>query len=158
MVDHLDKNSEKFGYLGSNSYLANERATGNEIMVMVYFRTYEGLHEFSHEKGGVHREAWDYWNTQVMGRGKSEQGRLFGIMHEVYQIPVGKWENIYINYHPSGIGATTFKVDEDGKEKWASPLVDARKGVFRTSKGRMAASAGNENEVYGNDPYENEKA
>ncbi|KAJ5261054.1 hypothetical protein N7478_011649 [Penicillium angulare] len=157
MIDDLDENSEEYGYLGANSYLANERSTGNELMIMAYFRTYDGLHAFSHENG-VHREAWNYWNTQVMGRGKNEEGRMFSIMHEAYEVPVGKWENIFINYHPSGVAATTFKVDVDGKEKWASPMVDARKGLFRTSKGRMAASAGDENEIYGNDPYANEKA
>jgi hypothetical protein len=155
MVQHLDKNSERYGFLGANSYLGNERATTNEIMIMVYFRTYEGLHAFSHEPGGVHREAWSYWNNEVMGKGKTEEGRMFSIMHEAYQIPAQKWENIFINYHPSGLGATTFKVDVDGQNKWASPLVDARNGLLRTSKGRMAVSVGNDNEMYGDDPYKN---
>lgn len=155
MVQHLDENSERYGFLGANSYLGNERTTANEIMIMVYFRTYEGLHAFSHAPGGVHREAWSYWNNEIMGHGKAQEGRTFSIMHEAYEIPAQKWENIFINYHPSGLGATTFKVDVDGQEKWASPLVDAKNGLLRTSKGRMAASPGNDNDIYGDDPYAN---
>jgi hypothetical protein len=158
MVKNLDDNSERYGFLGASTYIGNERATGNEIMIMAYFRTYEGLHAFSHEEGGVHREAWSYWNTEVMSKGKTKEGRMFSIMHETYQVPAGKWENIYVNYHPSGLGATTYKVNVDGQEKWARPLIDARKGLLRSSKGRMAVSAGNDNEIYGDDPYANEKA
>ncbi|KAJ5215311.1 uncharacterized protein N7498_001718 [Penicillium cinerascens] len=158
MVKDLDDNSERYDFLGASSYMANERATANEVMILAYFRTYEGLHAFAHTEGGVHREAWSYWNTEVMAKGKTEESRMFGIMHEVYQVPVGKWENIYVNYHPSGLGATTHKVNVHGQEKWASPLVDARKGLLRSSKGRMAVSTGGDNEIYGDDPYANENA
>jgi hypothetical protein len=158
MVKDLDDHSEKYDFLGANSYLANERPTANEIMILAYFRSYEGLHAWSHEAGGVHREAWSYWNTQVMGKGRTEEGRMFSIMHEVYQVPARKWESVYINYHPTGMGATTFKVDVDGQERWASPLTDARNGLLRSSQGRMAVSSGNDNEIYNDDPYANEKA
>lgn len=158
MVGDLDARSEQYDFLGASSFLANERATANEVMILAYFRTYEGLHAWAHEAGGVHREAWTYWNTKIMAKGNADAGRMFSIMHELYQVPAAQWEAIYINHHPSGLGATTYKVDVDGRAKWASPLVDARKGLLRTSKGRMAMSAGNENEVYGDDPFDNEKA
>jgi hypothetical protein len=158
MVKNLDDYSEEYGFLGASIYIGNERATANEIMILAYFRTYEGLHAFAHAPGGVHREAWSYWNTQVMAKGKTEESRMFSIMHETYQIPAGMWENIYVNYHPSGLGATTYKVDVAGQDKWASPLVDARKGLLRSSRGRMAVTAGNDNEIYGDDPYANKKA
>ena len=153
MVDDLDENSEKYDYLGSNAYIANERTSSNEVMVLAYFRSYEGMHKWSHEAGGVHREAWDYWNKNIMGKENAEEGRMFSIMHEIYEAPVGKWENVFINYHPSGLGATSHRVEVDGAVKWASPLIDANRGSLRTSRGRLARSAGDENEVYGNEPY-----
>ncbi|KAJ5723061.1 hypothetical protein N7488_001096 [Penicillium malachiteum] len=155
MMDELDNNSDHYEYLGANRYIANERATSNEIMILAYFRSYEGLHKFSHAPDGVHREAWNYWNKEIMGKGKTEEGRMFGINHEVFQAPAQRWESIYANYHPSGLGAATFKVTVDGKDKWANPLVDASRGLLRTSQGRMAVTAGDENEVYGEDPYVN---
>ena len=153
MIKELDDHSERYDYLGANAYIGAERKTNNETMIMVYFRTYEGLSIFAHAPGGIHREAWSYWNNDIMGKGKSDEGRLFSIQHEAYEIPAGHWENVYVNYQPTGLGATTHKIDVDGQGSWASPLVDARKGLLRSSRGRMAASAGNDNEVYGDDPY-----
>ena len=48
-----------------------------------------------------------------------------------------------------------FKItDEEGKEKWASPVVDASKGLLRTSAGRMSRSQAGEHEKMGIvDPY-----
>ncbi|OAA65310.1 hypothetical protein SPI_02097 [Niveomyces insectorum RCEF 264] len=149
MITDLDEHSEQYDYLGACSYLANERATANEVMILAYFRSYEGLHRWSHVTGGVHRDAWNYWNNDIMGHGRAKEGRLFSIMHEVYQIPAQKWESIFINYHPSGLGATTYKVNMDGQTEWASPLVDASRGLLRSSKGRMALSEGNDHEIYG---------
>jgi hypothetical protein len=136
----LDDHSEQYDFLGANSYLANERPAANEIMILAYFRARTSLHAWAHAAGGVHREAWSYWNTEVMGKGKTEEGRMFSIMHEAYQVPARKWENVYVNYHPSALGATTCKVN------------------LRSSQGRMAVSSGNDHEKYGDDPYANEKA
>lgn len=147
-VKDLEDHGEQYGFLGASSYIATERAAANETMTLVYFRTYEGLHAWSHAAGGVHREAFNYWNNEVMGNGKNKVGRLFSIMHEVYQIPAKKWESIYVNYQPTGQGATRYKVNVDGQEKWASPLVDADKGSLRTSKGRLGLSDGNDHEAY----------
>ncbi|KAJ5613171.1 hypothetical protein N7510_006365 [Penicillium lagena] len=158
MVKDLDSNSDRYGFLGASRYIANERATANEVMILAYLCTYEGLHTFAHAEGGVHREAWSYWNTEVMAKGKTEEGRMFSIMYEAYQVPVGKWENIYVNYDPSGLGAMTQKVNVHGREKWVRPLIDTRKGLLRNSKGRMAVSAENDREIYGDDPYANETA
>lgn len=52
-------------------------------------------------------------------------------------------------------GATAHLVkDENGKDTWVNPLVDARRGRLRTSHGRMGISqTGDENNKYGDDPY-----
>jgi hypothetical protein len=103
-------------------------------------------------------------------------------MHELYQVPKSNWESIYVNYHPTGLGAfpnpptpllfppekntnttTAATTDlaktpaEDGKgpdvTTWVSPIVDASKGRLRSSAGRMARDMGDGNEKYGDDPY-----
>ena len=53
-------------------------------------------------------------------------------------------ENVYINFQPTGLGATTYLRKGDGKvesggvaDEWISPLVDARKGKVSSSAGRL---------------------
>jgi hypothetical protein len=38
--------------------------------------------------------------------------------------------------------------------KWASPIVDASRGVLKSSRGRMTMTDGKDNEKYSDDPYE----
>jgi hypothetical protein len=83
--------------LGASSWTASaQRTRSNEIMTVLYFRTNEGLHSFAHSES--HRKGWDWWNKTY------KQHPHIGIMHEVYEVPKGHWENIYVNYHPTGIG------------------------------------------------------
>ena len=120
MIDSLDESSrEKYGctsssvsilqsfqpvnvltisstVLGASGWKSTERTRANETMVILYFRTHAGLDSFAHSP--LHREAWDWWNKTF------KQHPDVGIMHEVYEVPRGKWENIYVNYHRSGIG------------------------------------------------------
>ena len=65
-------------------------------------------------------------------------------------MPKGHWETIYINSHPSHLGSATFKTydSEKGTDVYSSPIVDASKGLLRTSKGRMSRSKGDENESF----------
>jgi hypothetical protein len=96
------------------------------------------------------RDGWNWWNKEV--------GKLphLSIYHEVYHAPAGNWESIYVNSHLSGINSTQFKViDKDtGIEQWTHPVVDASRGLMKTSAGRMDRSQANEHEKLGiQDPY-----
>ena len=77
------------------------------------------------------------------------------IYHEAYHAPSGHWESIYVNARPTGIGQTAHPItDPDtGAQLWASPVVDASKGLLRTSAGRMSRSSATEHDAYGPDPY-----
>lgn len=57
-------------------------------------------------------------------------------MHEVFDASKNNWEGVYLNYQPTGLGATTKEATVDGRKVWMSPLVKA-KGRLRYSKGRM---------------------
>jgi hypothetical protein len=157
---------KEFGLIGASSLTNNVDESKNELITLMYFRDYEGLHKYAHST--LHRQAWDWWNRQVKGgddaKAKGTEGvnqvRHISIWHETYVVPKGNWETIYAQSEPTGLGAGRVYVDGESKEgdesaqgKWMSTLVDARKGVMKTSKGRMARSQGTEHEGYEESGY-----
>lgn len=147
MVTKVEKNAVEFDYLGSQHWVADgQRSTGNEIMTVMFFKNVDGLHKFAHAP--LHREGWDWWNKT-----ESQHGHI-GIWHEVFVAPKGHWETIYINSQPLGLGATTFPIKTESGLVWQNPLVDAKKGLLRSSRGRLAMGDGTENVKYGFDPYD----
>lgn len=133
MIKDLDANKEEHGLLGASQWMsANDRAVGSEIMSVLYFESSEHLHNFAH--GGIHAEAMIWWKN-----GYENYGHI-GIMHEIYAVPKHSWEGVYINYHPTGLIATTTSAvikDEQGERKaYISPMVRG-KGQLRYSVGRM---------------------
>ncbi|EON60919.1 hypothetical protein W97_00129 [Coniosporium apollinis CBS 100218] len=153
-TEACEAHADEYGLLGLSSWISNgERATGNEIMTVMYFKDVEGLHKFAH--GPSHRKGWEWWNKNL------RKLPHLSIWHEVFAAPAGHWEGIYANSHPTGLGATATRVELPASEKgsaetaWFSPIVDARKGVLKTSAGRMTMSNGDDHDKYGDDPYEN---
>jgi hypothetical protein len=148
MVKDVERNAEKYTYLGSSDWIANaERPTGNEVMTVMYFKTSEGLHAYAH--GELHREVWNWWNKTFASH------THISIWHELFVAPKGAWETIYVNTRPLLMGATTYPIKtKDGGTKWVSPVVDASRGVLKSSRGRMTMTDGKDNEKYGNDPYD----
>ncbi|KAK0833573.1 hypothetical protein LTR73_001335 [Friedmanniomyces endolithicus] len=143
MAKDCDNHAEEFGFLGMTSWLNNgTRETNNEVLQVAYFRTPEGLHEFAHSK--YHTNAWDWWNTNY------KTHPHISIYHETYHIPKGHWETIYINSHRSHLGSATFKAynSEKGEDMYMSGVVDASKGLLRTSQGRLSRGKGDENEHF----------
>ena len=149
MMKDLDDHADEFGFLGSTSWLnASDRTTSPEIMMVCYFRTVEQLHAFA--KSHYHRDAWDWWN-------KNQKSMPYvSIYHETFHVPKGGWEAIYINSHVSGINASTVRYTDalTGKDMYASPIVDASKGLLKTSAGRMSRSQANEHDDLPYDPYQ----
>ncbi|KAK0725570.1 hypothetical protein B0H67DRAFT_570882 [Lasiosphaeris hirsuta] len=144
MLNHLWKGGENYGFLGSSSWLsANERHAGNQIMVVTYFRSQEELHAFAH--GPLHSKAWNWWNSIA------KTHPYLSIMHEVYTMPKGHWENIFVNNHLTGIAATNARVEIDGEH--LRPLFDATRGSLRSQLGRLGRGTGTENGEYGEDVY-----
>ncbi|KAI9739629.1 MAG: hypothetical protein M1834_006347 [Cirrosporium novae-zelandiae] len=146
----LEARAEYYGYLGSSSYISSsDRTTLSESLEVIYFKSREHLARFAEE--AAHRDGWNWWNKH------NKEGKVnhISINHEVFCIPEGKWEAIYINFPPTLLGNTSHPIkDKDGKTKWANPLVDSRKGRLRTQRGRMGLSIGNDYEKYKDDPYE----
>ncbi|KAF1990759.1 hypothetical protein K402DRAFT_389670 [Aulographum hederae CBS 113979] len=130
MMADLEAHSEDYGMLGVQTYSGlGGRATNNETLIVGYFRSIEGVHKFAH--GEVHCQGWDWWNRNIKGLDH------IAILHEIYEVPRGNWENIYVNSQPTGLGAARFRVGGEKEERWVSPLVDATRGVLATSNGRL---------------------
>lgn len=110
-------------------------------LTISYWKSVAHVHEYA--LGHKHRAALRWYIEQ------GEKIKHVGIFHEVYQVPKGGWEAVYVNWQPVLLGATSFlKGVEDGEKgavegeqkegaEWISPLVDARVGDLRRSKGRM---------------------
>jgi hypothetical protein len=148
MVEDLEAHAEEFGFLGMTSWLnTSQRTSHSELMQVGYFKTVEGLHAFAHSE--YHRAAWSWWNKHT------KQYPHLSIFHETYHVPKGHWETIYVNYHTSGLASATVKVTDEktGEAEYMGTVVDASKGVLRTSAGRMARSFGDEHEKYEEAPY-----
>lgn len=134
MSKELDKNPTVHGYLGSSAWLsAADRGVSSEFMSIVYFDSAESLHAYAH--GPLHTDALEWWQRTA------KKHKHIGIMHEVFAAPKNGWEGVYVNYHPTGLGATSQEVNIDGKQVWTSPLVEC-KGQLRYSKGRMGRPFG----------------
>jgi len=147
-IKSLEADPESQGWLGGSGFLnGGDRSTSSEIMMIGYFKNVDYLHKFAH--GETHREGWKWWNRIV------ETHPYLSLMHEVYQVPRKSWEGIYVNYHPTGLAATSHPItNKDGTKYWTLPIVDAQKGRMKTSLGRMGRSDGGEHVQYGDDPYE----
>ncbi|KAL7952204.1 hypothetical protein V8C34DRAFT_299865 [Trichoderma compactum] len=124
------ENDPNSGFLGMCGYrAANERATANGFLSVLYFRSIEDIDRFAHAP--LHREVWD-WFVEL-----TKTHMHLSIMHEVYSAPKKNWENIFINYHLTGIGRILKPVIINGKEY--TPIANAQRGPLSTHKGRTGS-------------------
>lgn len=113
-------------------------AASTTFITLSYWKNLASLHDFA--LSPTHRAGWDWWNRTIKDNGH------IGIMHEVYAVPKGHWENIYVNFRPFGMGQMQFVdgdagVEEEGngtKERLKSPLIEAKRGRWGSMLGRMS--------------------
>jgi hypothetical protein len=148
MQKDVEANAAKYDFLGGSDWTAaGERNTGNHLLSVMYFKSSEGLHTFAHDE--LHRKGWNWYNKHV------HDYPYISIYHEMYVVPKGHWESIYVNSEPMLMGATTVPLKGENREtKWVSPIVDATRGVLKSSKGRLTLTNGNDNDGYGYEDYE----
>ena len=99
MFIELEKNPEEYGFLGYSDYTSNLEITKGTGMSLMYFRSIEHLHKFAHGSKS-HRAGWAWWDEET------KKGHLneVTISHEIYVVPKGGWENIYLNAAPRDFG------------------------------------------------------
>lgn len=97
MMSEIEIKAEEYGLLSFNFYKnSGAHTTGSELITVYYFKDMEYVHQFA--LSDIHRKGWDWFNKHT------KQYPHLGIMHELYQVPAGKWENIYVNYEPTLFG------------------------------------------------------
>lgn len=139
-----DPQREAFGLVSTSTWRGTDRASGNSILMIAYFRDLAGLHRFAH--GEVHRAGWDWYSRFVRETGY----RHFGIFHETFAAGRGDWETVYVDCAPSLLGAGSVwaagggkdgKVEEEeGEEEeknWLRTLVSADHPALKTQAKRM---------------------
>ena len=88
-----------------------------------YWKSFEALEAYAKARDLAHLPAWQAFNKAVASNGD------VGIWHETYVIEPGKYENIYNNMPPYGLGAVGRVVD----------AVGARQEARQRVKGKVAA-------------------
>ena len=148
--------SPKKTVLGQTSWSSKDRTAQNpELLNVSYWRDLDAVHAFAHSP--LHRAAWDYWNRTFKAH------PYLGVHHEVYEADAGRWESVYANFQPTGLGATSYLRRPDGPkgsldggvvaDEWVTPLLPANKGKLSTSVGRLGRGKGDENDKYGDNVY-----
>lgn len=66
------------------------------MITISYWRSAGHLHAFA--RGAAHRKGWDWFQRST------KQHPHLGIMHELYSVPAGHWENTYLNFNPFCMG------------------------------------------------------
>lgn len=131
MYESLRVNPDKYGLLGMTRFVGQSDASGNETLVIMYMRDYEGLHRFAHDQ--LHADGVRWWTGIVKAHPH------LAIWHETYVVPKGCWENIYAQSQVTGMGDTFFPVVDgnNGATEWARGIVDAKGGALRTGSRRL---------------------
>ena len=93
------------------------------VTVTQYWKSFEALEAYAKARDKAHLPAWQAFNKAVASNGD------VGIWHETYVIEPGKYENIYNNMPPYGLGAVGRIVD----------AVGGRQAARQRVKGKVAA-------------------
>lgn len=140
MIKDLQMNAEEHGFLGQSSWFGSHHNSNNATLTVMYFKSQEDVHKYA--LGPLHRRTWEWWNKAIAGK------KNISIYHELYQVPSGNYESIYANMQPILAAATMHPITKkDGEKAWMSPMVDARKGILKSSKGRMSRVVDKESEA-----------
>jgi hypothetical protein len=103
MLKELEQKPEA-GLLWYRSYLS-----GRVIMVQQYWRSFDQLLAYAHDKAGEHFPAWGAFNRAIGSDGS------VGIWHESYLIKPSGYECIYGNMPLFGLAAATSRVPAQGR-------------------------------------------
>ena len=88
-------------------------------MVIQYWRSFEQLEAYAKQRDLTHLPAWQAFNKAVGSNGD------VGIWHETYVIGPGRYETIYNNMPPFGLGAAGRLVDAVGARQQARQRLKA---------------------------------
>jgi len=91
-----------------------------DAMVIQYWKSFEALEAYAKARDKAHLPAWQAFNKAVGSNGD------VGIWHETYIVEPGKYETIYNNMPPFGLGLAGRLVDAVGARQAARQRVKAK--------------------------------
>jgi hypothetical protein len=92
---------------------------GLSVTLIQYWRSFEHLEAYARAPERQHLPAWRWFNGQLGSNGD------IGIWHETYLIEPGRYETIYNNMPPYGLGAAGNLVDANGARQSAHQRLKA---------------------------------
>ena len=90
------------------------------ITTIQYWRSFEALHAYAHDRDARHMPAWASFNRAVGNNGS------VGVWHETYQVAASQFECVYVNMPEWGLSSAGEQLPATGRRSDA--------------KGRMGAS------------------
>lgn len=102
------------------------------VAIVQYWRSFEHLHAYAHQSGGLHLPAWADFNRRIGNSPVGNNGAV-GIWHETFMVQPGNSEAIYVNMPRFGLAAGVNHV----------PV----KGRFESARGRMQRESSDSNLV-----------
>jgi hypothetical protein len=99
--------------------LGGEMWFGRTTILVQYWRTTEQLFAYATNRDASHLPAWKSFNQAIAQTGD------VGVWHETYSITPGKYENIYVNMPPFGLGKVGTRVPASGALSSADGRVQA---------------------------------
>ncbi len=109
MLENLQAHPEK-GFLGGESFFRFSPITS---ILVSYWRSFEDLERFAHDKNDPHLEAWREFNRKVGSDGS------FGIWHETYKVEAGAYETLYGNMPVFGLAKASKHITVAGRNETA---------------------------------------
>jgi hypothetical protein len=91
-----------------------------DTMVVQYWKSFEALEAYAKARDKAHLPAWQAFNKAIASNGD------VGIWHETYVVEPGKYENIYNNMPPYGLGSVGRIVDAVGGRQAARQRVKGK--------------------------------
>jgi hypothetical protein len=90
------------------------------VRVTQYWKSFEALEAYAKARDKAHLPARQAFNNAVASNGDA------GIWHETYVVEPGRYENIYNNMPPYGLGAVGRVVDAVGARQAARQRLKAK--------------------------------
>jgi hypothetical protein len=119
MLRELEKRPDS-GFLGASGYAGGPRRP----MIVQYWRSFEDLETYARSKDAAHWPAWVKFNKRVGSTGD------VGIWHETYLVPAGRYECVYNNVPPTGLGAVSRLVPAAGRKATAASRAGIRDDIY----------------------------
>ena len=123
MLTVLHEHPEK-GFLGGESFFRFNPITS---ILVSYWRSYDHLERFAHDKDDPHLEPWRRFMREIGNDGS------VGIWHETYKVEAGAYEVMYSNMSRFGLSKATRHVPVTDRSHTARQRLNRQQNDLRVT-------------------------